>query len=86
MKKNWLVTLAGIMAALGGVPILVASSGVATPAWWGHLAFPFILIGIIGSCLLGWAAKGEDEHSTQAQVTTSTKEVTAAAIASVNKL
>lgn len=68
MKKSWVVTVAGIMAAMGGVPILVASSGVTPPLWWPRLAFPFVLTGIIGSALLGWAAKGQDEHSTESQV------------------
>lgn len=72
-KKNSLVTAAGIMAALGSVPILVATSGVTPPSWWAHLAFPFILLGIIGTVLLGWAAKGQDEHSTEHEVIAATK-------------
>jgi hypothetical protein len=86
MRKNWLVTVAGIMAALGSVPILVATSGVTPPAWWSSLAFPFILIGIIGTVLLGYSAKGQDEHSTSAQVQASTIEnpgIQAAAVAQV---
>lgn len=73
VKKNGVVTIAGIMAALGSVPILVATSGVTPPTWWAHLAFPFILVGIIGTVLLGWAAKGQDEHSTEKQVETATQ-------------
>ena len=77
MRKNWLTTVAGIMAALGSVPILVATSGFTPPTWWAKIAFPFILIGIIGTALLGFAAKGEDEHSTAAQVAQSTLEAPA---------
>lgn len=68
MKKSWVVTAAGIMAALGGVPVLVAASGATIPAWWAHLVFPCVLLGILGTALMGWAAKGEDEHSTPQQV------------------
>lgn len=88
MRKNWLVTVAGIMAALGSVPILVATSGVTPPLWWAHLAFPFILIGIIGTVLLGYAAKGQDEHSTAAQVQVATIEkpgIQAAAVVQAKK-
>ena len=72
MKSNTLVTIAGIMAALGSVPLLVATSGVTPPLWWAKLSFPFILLGIVGTALMGWAAKGADEHSTAAEVQTAT--------------
>jgi hypothetical protein len=74
MRKNWLTTTAGIMAALGGVPVLVAQSGAHLPAWWSSAAFVFVLIGVIGVALLGVAAKGQDEHSTSDQVQMSTIE------------
>jgi len=74
MKKNWLVTVAGIMAALGGVPVLIATSGVTPPLWWSHVAFFFVLVGVVGVALMGWAAKGEDEHSTVAQTQAATAE------------
>ena len=75
MRKNWLTTTAGIMAALGSVPVMVAQSGFThLPHWWGSAAFGFVLIGIIGVALLGFAAKGQDEHSTEAQVELSTIE------------
>jgi len=77
MRKNWLVTVAGIMAALGGVPLAVASSGITPPSWWAHVTFPFILIGIIGAALLGWAAKGQDEHSTTTETQAATIETAA---------
>lgn len=72
MRKNWLTTTAGIMAALGGVPVLVAQSGAHLPAWWSSAAFVFVLIGVVGVALLGVAAKGQDEHSTEQQVQVST--------------
>jgi hypothetical protein len=62
MRKNWLTTTAGILAALGSVPVLVAQSGVTVPHWWGSAAFVFLLLGVIGVALLGFAAKGQDEH------------------------
>jgi hypothetical protein len=74
MRKNWLTTTAGIMAALGTVPVLIAQSGAHLPAWWGTAAFVFVLIGTIGVVLLGVAAKGQDEHSTADQVQLSTIE------------
>jgi hypothetical protein len=74
MRTNWLVTVAGIMAAMMGVPVAVAAlpSSIVIPAWWSHIAFFFVLVGIVGTVLLGWAAKGADVHSTAAQVATST--------------
>jgi hypothetical protein len=73
MRKNWLTTTAGIMAALGGVPVLVSQSSLThIPAWWANAQFYFILCGIVGVALLGYASKGQDEHSTEAQVELST--------------
>ena len=73
MRKNWLTTTAGIMAALGGVPVLVAQSSLThVPAWWANAQFYFILCGIVGVALLGYASKGQDEHSTEQQVEVST--------------
>lgn len=68
MRKNWLMTVAGIMAGLGGVPILVSQiPGINPPHWWQVLIFPFLLVGVVGTVMLGVAGKGQDEHSTQAQ-------------------
>jgi len=74
-KSSLLVTIAGIMSALGGVPLAVATSGVTPPTWWAHVAFPFILIGMIGLAVLGWAAKGQDEHSTASEVAAASDKV-----------
>jgi fatty acid desaturase len=84
MRTNLLVTIAGIMAALGGVPVLIATSGITPPLWWSHVAFFFVLIGVVGVALMGWAAKGQDGHSTSAQVegsTTANPGIQAAAVA-----
>lgn len=67
-KSSLLVTVAGIMAALGGIPVLVAAAGVVPPLWWSHVTFPLVLLGIAGTALMGFAAKGQDEHSTIQQV------------------
>ena len=73
-KSSLLVTIAGIMAGLGGIPVLVAAAGVAPPSWWTHVTFPLVLIGIVGMVLTGVAAKGQDDHSTAAQIKTATIE------------
>jgi hypothetical protein len=74
MYKNWVPTVAGLMAAVGGFPVALMQSGY-------HLNPTFSLvmaiIGLFGIALLGRAAKGQDQHSTQAQVTASTAVVVA---------
>lgn len=73
MRKNWLMTTAGIMSAIGSVPILVANSGTThVPSWWGAASFDCLIIGAVGLALLGFAGKGQDEHSTADQVQIST--------------
>ena len=56
------------MAGLGTLPLLVTASHIAFPLWWNSCQFPLVLVGMIGTILLGIAAKGQDEHSTPAQV------------------
>ena len=73
IRKGWLVTAAGVMAAMGGVPALTwtalqAFPSMRIPGWWTSVQFYFVLVGVIGAALLGWAAKGADDHSTTAQV------------------
>ena len=68
MFKNWFVTLAGVMAGLGTIPLLVTASHVDFPLWWNSLQFPLFLCGAVGTVLLGIAAKGVDQHSTPAQI------------------
>jgi hypothetical protein len=75
MRKNWLTTLAGIMAAMITVPVAVIglmTTGMYVPHWWGSVQFIFVVIGAVGTALLGFAAKGQDEHSTVRQVELST--------------
>jgi hypothetical protein len=79
IRKGWLVTVAGCMAAMGGVPVatwaaLQAFPSMKVPAWFTSAQFYFVLVGIVGSALMGWAAKGADDHSTSAQVAVSTIE------------
>jgi hypothetical protein len=72
MRKNWMTTIGGIMVALGTLPPLVTASHVAAPLWWNSCQFPLLLLGLIGGAMLGLAAKGQDEHSTESQVTVAT--------------
>ena len=80
MFKNWFVTIAGIMASMLGVPVAVLSyyatiAKAGPPEWFTqYLQFPLVLVGILGTVLLGVAAKGADQHSTQNQVAISTAE------------
>ncbi len=71
-RKNWITTLGGIMAGLGTLPMLVTASRVAFPLWWNSVQFPLVLTGMLGTILLGVAAKGADEHSTLPQMEAST--------------
>lgn len=56
------------MAGLGTLPILVTTSHVAFPLWWNDCQFPLVLTGMLGTVLLGVAAKGVDQHSTVEQM------------------
>lgn len=69
MKKNWLVTVGGIMAGMTGVPLVLGASHIAVPNW---LNLALFLIGAIGGVVTGVAAKGQDEHSTAQEVHTAT--------------
>jgi hypothetical protein len=86
MKTNSLMTICGIMAGLGGIPLAVMGAVQAFPAlrgdipgWWAAFQFPLILIGVVGTMALGVVGKGQDTHSTVAQVRASTAEVVAKA-------
>jgi hypothetical protein len=65
MKKNWLTTVGGIMALFGAIPIALGTAGVHMPSW---LYIVCISCSVIGPGIVGIAAKGQDEHSTAAQV------------------
>jgi hypothetical protein len=76
-RSNWLMTVAGIMSSMMGVPVLVmgmVTVGMYVPPWWPSASFCFIVVGGIGSLLMGFAGKGQDEHSTATQVRVSTVE------------
>lgn len=65
MRKNWLTTVAGVMTAVGGFPIALGAMGY-------HInqtaSLVMVVVGMLGGAVLGVAAKGQDEHSTIAQV------------------
>jgi hypothetical protein len=75
MFKNWVPTVAGLMAAVGGFPVALAARH-----YQLNQTFSLVMaiIGLIGIALLGRSAKGEDEHSTPAQVAASGAVVVAA--------
>jgi hypothetical protein len=70
MRTNWLTTAGGIMAGFGVVPIAFGSAHVALPGW---LYATCIFIGALGPVVIGVAAKGQDVHSTEAEVQKSTE-------------
>jgi hypothetical protein len=65
MRKNWLTTIGGIMALMGGIPIALGSAHVAMPPWFYLLC---ISCGVIGPGIIGIAAKGQDEQTKPNQV------------------
>lgn len=65
MRKNWLTTIGGIMALMGGIPIALGSAHVAMPPWFYLLC---ISCAVIGPGIVGIAAKGQDEQSKPSQV------------------
>ena len=67
LGKNWLTTLGGIVAVIGGVlPLLPASLGV-DPQW-------SITIIALGAGFAGITAKAANVHSTLNETMTATKE------------
>jgi hypothetical protein len=71
MRTNLLVTIGGIMAGCLSIPVGAATLGYPLPK---TLAMVLIVIGLIGAVVTGVAAKGQDVHSTAAQVQASTIE------------
>jgi hypothetical protein len=80
-KTSNLMTIGGIMAAFGtgliGVPQIVLQTYAIVvkdgpPHWFTAMILPMLLLGILmttmGTAILGVAGKGQDEHSTPAQV------------------
>jgi hypothetical protein len=74
LGKNWLTTLGGIIAALGGLVALLPKSLELDPQWG---AFAVAL----GGAITGVGAKSFNVHSTQGEVKESTKEEVAKEIA-----
>jgi hypothetical protein len=58
MRKNWLTTVGGIMAAFGTIPIALGTAHVRMPAW---LYMVCISLAALGPAVIGVAAKGQDE-------------------------
>ncbi len=73
MRKNWLTTVGGIMAGFSGIGLAAQAAGYHLPEWLGLTLF---LIGSVGAIVVGVAAKGQDEHSTQGEVQAATLEKT----------
>jgi hypothetical protein len=67
-RTNLITTVGGFLAAMGTLPTLVSNSHLDFPLWWNSVTFPLNLAGLVGLALLGWAAKGADQHSTAPQV------------------
>ena len=65
MRTNTLTTIGGIMAGFGVVPIAFGTAHVALPGW---LYATCIFLAAIGPVVIGVAAKGQDTHSTEAQI------------------
>lgn len=65
MRKNWLTTVGGIMALFTALPPAMGQANMHAPNWLNLSCF---IIGTLGMGIIGFAAKGADEHSTPAQV------------------
>lgn len=61
---------------VGAVPqgVQFAHLSYPLPLWWNSCQFPLFLCFLLGAGLLGWAAKGQDEHSTAQEVQAATVE------------
>lgn len=69
MRKNWLTTAGGIITLFAGIPPALGAAHVAMPGW---LYMVCIMCGVIGPGIIGIGAKGQDEHSTTAEVNQAT--------------
>lgn len=68
LGKNWLTTLGGIIAALGGLFGLLPKSVDVDPAWGSFVA-------AVGAAIVGVGAKSFNVHSTHDEMTKSTEAV-----------
>ena len=64
-RTNMLTTIGGIMALFTGLPPAMGAANLHAPNWLNLTCF---VIGTLGMGLVGFAAKGQDEHSTPEQV------------------
>ena len=93
-KTDGLVTLGGIIGGVGlglfGIPVAtltyysqVVKDG--PPAWFNGCIFPMILAGavfaMVGNVIVGVSSKGQDTHSTPAQVQASAEQAKIAQVA-----
>lgn len=69
MRKNWLMTLAGIMAGFISIPVGAVTLGYKLPEPMGLI---FVIVGLVGGVMVGVVGKGQDEHSTHDEVVAAT--------------
>lgn len=76
LRKNWVMTLGGIMVGVGQIPMLIqfAHLSFPLPLWWNSCQFPIFLAGTMGGIIIGIAGKGQDEHSTPLQMEAAAKQ------------
>lgn len=70
-RTNTLTTIGGIMCLFTALPPAMGQANMHAPNWLNLACF---LIGTLGMGLVGFAAKGQDEHSTETEVKASTIE------------
>lgn len=65
MRTNTLTTIGGIMALFTALPPAMGQANMHAPNWLNLTCF---MIGTLGMAVVGFAAKGQDVHSTPDQV------------------
>jgi hypothetical protein len=75
--KNWVPTLGGYFAALGAIPVTVGTIANQFPSIHVHVPPRLygicVFLGALSIPMIGFSAKGKDEHSTASEVQESTK-------------
>jgi hypothetical protein len=69
-RSNLLTTIGGIMALFASIPVALGMAHVAMPGWFYATC---VTLGVLGPGIVGLAAKGQDEHSTDVQVQQATE-------------
>lgn len=69
-RSNLLTTIGGVMALFTALPPAMGQANMHAPNWLNLTCF---LIGTLGMAIVGFAAKGQDEHSTADQVQSATQ-------------